>query len=86
MAPRPFYVIGHNTNTIPEVLDALKHGCNALEPDVNVYDANEGKLCISHGEGSAGSPSLEQFLADLHAVALGHDPSRVRTERFGPTG
>jgi ferredoxin-NADP reductase len=21
-----------------------------------------------------------------HLVALGHDPSRVRTERFGPTG
>jgi ferredoxin-NADP reductase len=21
-----------------------------------------------------------------HLVALGHDPARVRTERFGPTG
>jgi hypothetical protein len=72
MAQRPFYIIGHNTNTIPEVLDALKHGCNALEPDINVYDANEGKLCISHGEGSAGAPTLEQFLADLRNVALAH--------------
>jgi hypothetical protein len=72
MSQRPFYIIGHNTNTIPEVLTALQQGCNALEPDINVYDANEARLCIAHGEGSASDPSLEQFLAELRNVALAH--------------
>src|SRR6266478_1452347 len=33
--PRPFYVIGHNPNTIKDVLASLKGGANALEPDVD---------------------------------------------------
>src|SRR6266404_1476770 len=33
--PRPFYVIGHNPNTIEDVMDALEGGANALEPDVS---------------------------------------------------
>lgn len=70
--PRPFYVVGHNPNTIAEVNAALAAGANALEPDINVYKNDNSQLCISHGEGDAGAPSLVQFLKDLHTVALAH--------------
>lgn len=67
--PRPFYVVGHNPNTIAEVKAALAAGANALEPDVNVFDDGSGRLCISHGKGGASAPTIEQYLTDLHAVA-----------------
>jgi hypothetical protein len=66
----PFYVIGHNPNTIAEVNAALDAGANAIEPDVNVFEDDHSQLSISHGEGEPGDPSLVQFLTDLHAVAL----------------
>jgi glycerophosphoryl diester phosphodiesterase len=69
---RPFYIIGHNPNSIPQVLEALKAGANAVEPDVNVYDNNEGSLCISHGEGASDAPPLVEFLRELHDRALEH--------------
>lgn len=68
--PRPFYIIGHNPNTIADVNKALDEGANAIEPDVNVYDDHPDQLCISHGLGDSAAPSLEQFLKDLHTVAL----------------
>jgi glycerophosphoryl diester phosphodiesterase len=68
--PRPFYIVGHNPNTIPDVIAALDAGANAIEPDVNVYADNEGELCISHSEGEPGAPSLAQFLSSLHDVAI----------------
>src|SRR5258706_3885274 len=33
-SPRPFYVVGHNPNTLADVDDALGAGANALEPDI----------------------------------------------------
>ena len=68
-APRPFYVIGHNPNTLHEVREALARGANALEPDVNVYDNSPEDLCISHGEGGDEAPSLVDFLKGLHDLA-----------------
>jgi glycerophosphoryl diester phosphodiesterase len=68
--PRPFYVIGHNPNTIDKVNEALDQGANAVEPDVNVFEDDESQLCISHGEGESDAPTLTQFLTDLHQVAL----------------
>jgi len=44
--PRPFYVIGHNPNTIEEVMDALNRGANALEPDVAVTNCNGQDILI----------------------------------------
>jgi Glycerophosphoryl diester phosphodiesterase len=44
--PRPFYVIGHNPNTIEDVMDALKGGANALEPDVAVTNCNGQDILI----------------------------------------
>src|SRR6516162_3211768 len=67
---RPFYIVGHNPNTIPEVIAALDAGANAIEPDVNVYADNESELCISHSEGKPDAPSLAQFLSSLHDVAI----------------
>ena len=68
--PRPFYVCGHNPNTIKEVKEALAQGANAVEPDINVYKDGSGRLCVSHGEGDEDAPSLEQYLKDLHTVAV----------------
>lgn len=68
--PRPYYVVGHNPNSIPEVIAALDAGANGIEPDINVFDDGSGRLCISHGHGGAGASTLEQFLIDLHAVAV----------------
>jgi glycerophosphoryl diester phosphodiesterase/tryptophanyl-tRNA synthetase len=68
--PRPFYIIGHNTNTIAEVNAAIDAGANAIEPDVNVYEDKQSELCISHDKGEPGAPSLVQFLKDLRKVVL----------------
>ena len=69
VGPRPFYVIGHNTNTIEQVKDCLHGGANALEPDVNVYADDSSRLCISHGRGGSTAPDLPSFLGDLHETA-----------------
>ena len=44
--PRPFYVVGHNPNTIPQVLAALDAGANAIEPDINVYPVSYTHLTL----------------------------------------
>jgi glycerophosphoryl diester phosphodiesterase len=67
--PRPFYILGHNTNTIEEVQAALELGANAIEPDVNVYLADANALCISHDKAAGNAPSLQAFLTDLRRVA-----------------
>jgi len=69
LTPRPFYAVGHNTNSIEEVINCLAAGGNAIEPDVNVYTNNPDELCISHLEGSDNAPPLRDFLKSLHRVA-----------------
>jgi hypothetical protein len=69
-APRPFYVVGHNPNTIQAVKAALDAGANAIEPDVNVYGDRPGDLCISESAGAADAPALVQYLKELRQVAL----------------
>ncbi len=78
LGPRPFYVVGHNPNSIGDVVAALEHGANAIEPDVNVYEDHQNDLCISEtgvidtdDGGDSDAPSLGQYLDDLHRVA--HD-------------
>jgi len=75
--PRPFYVVGHNPNGIPQVLAALDAGANAIEPDINVYHDRPGELCVAEAsildpdEGAAASaPSLTQYLTELHSIAI----------------
>src|SRR5947209_1787580 len=42
---RPFYIIGHNPNTIAEAEEFLSAGANALEPDI-IY--KDGQFYVSH--------------------------------------
>ncbi|HKV24493.1 MAG TPA: PLAT/LH2 domain-containing protein [Candidatus Acidoferrum sp.] len=70
LGPRPFYVVGHNPNTIKDVLVALDAGANAIEPDINVYSHDESQLCVSHGEGDKLAPRLTDFLDDVRKIAL----------------
>jgi glycerophosphoryl diester phosphodiesterase len=75
--PRPFYVIAHNPNSIPQVLAALDAGANAIEPDINVYHDRPSELCVAEASildpdegGPASAPSLTQYLTELHAIAI----------------
>jgi hypothetical protein len=67
---RPFYIIGHNPNTIDLVQTFLKGGANAIEPDVSVWDpdGDGGELCISHGKGTAGAPTVVDFFKQLNQL------------------
>jgi glycerophosphoryl diester phosphodiesterase len=72
--PMPVYVIGHNTNTIGEVIEALNSGANAVEIDVTAYESNLNQLCIDHAgllgdsPGGDSAPAFEEFLHALRAV------------------
>jgi hypothetical protein len=45
--PRPFYVIGHNTNWLDNVRWVLREGANAIEPDIQVEYLGD-HLIVSH--------------------------------------
>jgi len=74
-APRPFYIIGHGSNSIPLAREYLASGANALEADVNVYRSRPNQLCVDHGpmltggRGSDNAPSLVEYLTELHSLA-----------------
>jgi hypothetical protein len=71
---KPFYIIGHNTNSVEKVNSALDAGANALEVDVTAYEFNLDRLCIDHAgligdaPGDASAPSLTAFLPALRAI------------------
>lgn len=65
---RPFYIIGHNPNTISDVKLALAAGANAIEPDINVYAHDHTALCMSHFKGSRDASPLIRYLVDLHQI------------------
>jgi PLAT/LH2 domain len=67
--PRPFYVVGHNPNTIAEAKKDVNSGANALEPDVQIYSKHPDQLCINHGTGGSSAPSLVSYLDGLHTLA-----------------
>jgi hypothetical protein len=72
----PFYVTGHNTNTMQEVRDAVNAGANAIEPDLN-YDALTDTLIVSHDAIPLGpshhakveAARFDKFLAELAQFA-----------------
>jgi glycerophosphoryl diester phosphodiesterase len=72
---RPFYVIGHCSNTIKRVEQCLSLGANGIECDVDVFRSRPSELCVAHGPnlrtgpGHDHAPSLVQYLVDLHSVA-----------------
>jgi hypothetical protein len=67
--PRPFYVVGHNPNTVSDAKDAVSGGANGLEPDVQIYEDHPDQLCISHGTGEPSAPSLAHYLDGIHKIA-----------------
>lgn len=78
----PFYVVGHNPNTIALATAALESGANAIEPDINIYSDGSG-LCVSHDEGHQSAPSLETYLTDLHEISIAH-PELALVVFLGP--
>ena len=69
VAPRPFYVVGHNPNSLKAAEECLRDGANALEPDVQTYAFAPKELCISHDRGGTSAPSLVSYLIGLHKLA-----------------
>src|SRR5262249_13355849 len=73
--PRPFYIIGHGSNSIPLAREYLASGANALEADVNVYRSRPNQLCVDHGpkltegRGSDNATALVEYLTELHSLA-----------------
>jgi hypothetical protein len=66
---RPFYIIGHNPNTIEEVQEFLELGANGLEPDIV---CSEGQFYVSHFQLPTyeGIPKLEDYLHDLKQLLI----------------
>lgn len=64
--PRPFYIVGHNPNTVAEAVEAVNGGANGLEPDVQVYEDDSSRLCISHGTGEPSAPTVAAYLDGVH--------------------
>jgi hypothetical protein len=73
---RPFYLIGHNTNSIEEIREGLALGLNAFEIDVN--RDSEDQLYVAHdfvdepwlSAPSQSPPRLEVFLQELRNLAV----------------
>jgi hypothetical protein len=85
-APRPFYVVAHNPNTLEQSELALQHGANVLEPDLMLlpsgsyldkapFTANPTGIVVYHDNNSA-TPhvplTLDQYLDGIHRLAIGH--------------
>jgi len=74
-AARPFYIVGHDPDSIAEAKACLEAGANALEPDINVTAAHRDQLVVGHGPELTTGPAaddaepLEAFLDGLHALA-----------------
>ncbi len=72
---RPFYILGHNADTIPEVREYLRLGANGFDIDVNVSKSNTNHLCVGHGPdlGTGGSdtnaPPIVTFFREVHRLA-----------------
>jgi len=71
--PRPFYVIGHNPNTIEDVMDALEGGANALEPDVSQINCGGQDLLIDFdtdfGIANCGELQFVQWCDAVNTIA-----------------
>jgi hypothetical protein len=68
---QPFYIIGHNPNSIEEAHHFLRQGANALEPDI--VHAN-GKFYVSHLPHISyeGVPTVQEYLQQLKTLLLKH--------------
>jgi hypothetical protein len=73
---RPFYLLGHNTNSLGEIREGLRSGLNAFEIDVHRDAA--ARLYVSHDfveeppprAPNVKPPKLVPFLRELRALAV----------------
>jgi hypothetical protein len=87
---RPFYIIGHNPNSIEEAKEFLNKGVNGLEPDI-VHA--EGRFYISHipRPSYKNVPTVEEYLTELKNLLLQKDYSLallifdMKSTDFDPT-
>jgi hypothetical protein len=75
-ALRPFYLIGHNADTLALAREYIAAGANGVEVDVNLLADQSNVLCIGHGPdvGTGASDRhhavlLAYFLQGLHELA-----------------
>lgn len=68
---RKFYVIDHNTNRLPEAYRALKHGANAIQPDIHYHTSDES-FYIYHYNPLI-TTRLEKYL-EIMSLRLINDP------------
>jgi len=72
---RPFFIIGHEADTLPVATDYIVSGANGIECNVDTLAGHPGSLYIGHGPwlgtGPVGTNSvpLVDFLKGLHALA-----------------
>jgi hypothetical protein len=72
--PEPLWIMGHNTNSIEQVIAALDQGANAVEIDVTAYAHDLSQLCIDHAgimgndPGGKDAPAFAPFLHELRKV------------------
>jgi len=70
---RPFYVVAHNPNTLADAKEAVKHGANALEPDLMLLSpgAVAGIPCFP--------PGNICFFPDPDGIVMYHDDVLITT-------
>jgi hypothetical protein len=78
-APRPFYIFGHNPNTVADAENALKAGANALEPDITLAEC-KGDVSVDNlvdwdssfpnWGGSCDDTKLSDWLDGVHDLAI----------------
>jgi hypothetical protein len=66
---RPFYIIGHNPNTIEEAKGFLDNGANGLEPDI-VYAEGRFYVCHNPMPSYENIPTVEMYLTELKELLL----------------
>lgn len=71
---RPFFIIGHNPNTVADAINYLRAGANALEPDIHYVNG-----AYYMGEGTTSTDlSLENYLTGLaNSIKLNPDLAPV---------
>ena len=70
MVLRPFYVIGHNPNTLEDCRRFLEAGANGLEPDIQ-WDSDRNDLVVAHDPGDAGNaPLVRDFFRGLVDLSI----------------
>ena len=71
-APRPFYVVAHNPNTVQDAANALAAGANALEPDITTSACGlvDWDSSSPNRDGHCSDTKLVDWLDGVHNLAI----------------